>query len=142
MFSRRRIFWKRRWFLILVIALLCFGYLINQSTDLIKPNEESGKDAEVNKIVGETPSNEKSIQTVTDEKEETNIEKNEPYYLIKEENRVISIYYIDENGEKTFVRNTDINYDLLSNTDQSLFSNGIIKKSVEELEELLQDFGS
>ncbi len=141
MFSRRRVFWKRRWFLIVVIGLLCVGYLVNQSTDFLKPNEDTDKEAEVNKVVGETPSNEESVQTVTEE-EESNIEKSEPYYLIKEENRVISIYYIDENGEKTFVRNTDINYDLLSNTDQSLFSNGIIKKSVEELEELLQDFGS
>ena len=99
MFSRRRVFWKRRWFLIVVIGLLCVGYLVNQSTDFLKPNEDTDKEAEVNKVVGETPSNEESVQTVTEE-EESNIEKSEPYYLIKEENQVISIYYIDESGEK------------------------------------------
>lgn len=143
MFSQKKSIWKRRWFVIAVIGLLSLGYWVNQSADVLTPSDESNKETGINRAVDDDPINEvdQTTQSITDESEDTDNERNEPYYLIKEEDDVISIFYC-ENGEETFIRNTDIAYSLLSETDQSLFSQGVIKNTEEELEELLQDFGS
>ena len=60
-------------------------------------------------------------------------------------NQVISgekIYYYDNEGKESLVRETDIAFSLLSVTDQTLFRKGVIRHSPEELDELLQDFES
>ena len=67
---------------------------------------------------------------------------NDGYYLVKEVDGIIKVFYYDEQGKETLVRETDIAFSLLSTSDQSLFQKGIIKHSTEELDELLQDFES
>lgn len=66
----------------------------------------------------------------------------EGYFLLKAEQGVIRIYRCNEQGEETFLRETNIAYPTLSQADQELFTYGIVKHSEEELNELLQDFES
>lgn len=145
MFSQKKSFWRKRWFVIVIIGLLGFGYWVNQSSDtLIYPdgsNQETGVNKQVNED-SEENMNENLSATDIDAAEAKNPVNTTSFYLIKEVDRVISIYYYDESGEETFIRTTDIAFSLLSEADQSLFSEGIIKNTEEELEELLQDFES
>lgn len=63
-------------------------------------------------------------------------------YLITATNEKIVIYFIDEFGAKQFIQQTDIPYELLSETDQEMFQKGISLNSLTEVFELLQDFES
>lgn len=145
MFSQRKSFWRKRWFVFVIIGLIGFGYWINQSAfNPIQPedsNKETGINTPVDQNTPETGEGE-PVQTITNNPDDQETEKSKPFYLIKELDQVISIYYYDEKGEENFVRHTDIAFSLLSEADQALFSEGIIKYTEEELEELLQDFGS
>lgn len=65
-----------------------------------------------------------------------------PYYMVLEENGIISVYYYDKNGNISKYKDTEITYSLLNETDQLSFSEGIMVKTKEALMELLQDFES
>ncbi len=64
------------------------------------------------------------------------------YYLIKEDNGVISVYKSDDSGHLSLVKTTEISLDYLSSGDQELFKYGIKKNTMDEVNELLQDFES
>jgi hypothetical protein len=64
------------------------------------------------------------------------------YYLVKDVDGIIRIFYYNEEGKESLIRETDIAFSLLSVADQALFQKGVIKHSSEELDELLQDFES
>ena len=66
----------------------------------------------------------------------------EAYYLLKEAEGQIELYYYDENGKEKFIRMTDIPFSLISNSDQELFRQGVVVKSESELDSILQDFES
>lgn len=66
----------------------------------------------------------------------------EPYYLIKESGGKVYVFEFDETGEKKMVQETGINFDLLRETDQELFKNGVVKYDMNEVLEILQDFES
>lgn len=65
-----------------------------------------------------------------------------PYYLLKEDGGYIKLYSVDESGEMQLLRTTDIAFSLLSETDQKLFEQGIIKQTKDELIDLLENFES
>ena len=130
MFSQRKSFWKKGWFVFIIIGLLGLGYFLNQTPDDSENLKQSNPGYQQAGI--DTP-----VDNPSDKEE-----RDDPYYIVKELDQVISIYYCNEKGEEIFLRNTDIAYSLLSETDQALFSKGIIKHTEEELDELLQDFGS
>lgn len=96
--------------------------------------------------VGEV--NEKYIliyKTITDSIDKTNTaqtEKTTPYYLLKADKEKINIYYYDENGHEKFLKETGIVFKLLSESDQRLFENGIKKETIEQVNELLENFDS
>ncbi len=69
-------------------------------------------------------------------------QKDKGYYLVKEVNGMIKIFYYNEEGKETLIRETDIAFSLLSVADQTLFRKGVIRHTPEELDELLQDFES
>ncbi len=66
----------------------------------------------------------------------------EPYYLIKETEGKIYIYEFNEKGEQKMVQETNIVFNLLSESDQALFKDGIVKYDMEEVTEIMQDFES
>ena len=86
--------------------------------------------------------------TGSDESESTSevvnpgVNDRDSFYLIKKVNESIEVYYYEGEGEPAFIKSTDIEFSLLSNEDQKKFSNGIIAETEEELNEILQDFGS
>ncbi len=141
MFSQRKNFLKNRWFALVVIGLLGLGYYINQEKVPAQapdnPNRETGISQRID--TGDTFGAEHDGE---DDVEFDKFADTESYYLIKEDAGIISIYLCNEKGEQSFLSKTDIAFDLLGEVDQSLFTKGIIKTSKEELEELLQDFGS
>ncbi len=66
----------------------------------------------------------------------------EPYYLIKENEGKIYIYEFDETGEQKMIQETNIHFELLSETDQEFFKDGIVKYDMDSVHEILQDFES
>ncbi|MDD2218134.1 MAG: hypothetical protein PHW03_05160 [Eubacteriales bacterium] len=64
------------------------------------------------------------------------------YYLLKEEEGRVELYYFDEEGEKNLIRTTDIPFTLISEQDQIQFSNGIKIENEVDLDNILQDFES
>lgn len=139
MFNQRKRFFQSRWFLFTVILLLGVGYWINRSVDPFDQTVPDEQSTETNQPIGDDPIAQENT-SITGNNEISN--EQTPYYLIKEENGSISIYYCGETGENSFIRHADIDYSLLSQGDQALFTEGISAKSIEELQEILQDFGS
>lgn len=67
---------------------------------------------------------------------------NKAYYLVKEVDGLVRIFHYDTNGNEEMIRATDIEFSLISEEDQTLFSRGIVRYTKDELNELLQDFES
>lgn len=64
------------------------------------------------------------------------------YYLLQEDGGYIKLYIVDETGEQQLVRTTDISFSLLSETDQTLFEQGVVKETEDELSDFLENFES
>ena len=160
MFSQRKSFLKGKLFYIILLALFAFGIWVNQapidkdSPDDVKADKkypvtsddalnqgDNGSYDIMDNIIGndnlDTPNT-----TGTDVETNPDESVNEGYYLVKEVDGVIMIFYYDEKGKESLVRETDIAFSLLSIADQALFQKGVIKHSSDELDELLQDFES
>lgn len=172
MFSQRKSFLKGKLFYVILVGLFAFGIWLNQppvdpespedvSTDSSYPASSEGAVNLGNKnnydildnIIGkgnirsqaEQPDSNTNTETNTDFNTEggnISAETKQGYYLVKEIDGVINIFYYDEQGKEKLIRKTDIAFSLLSVGDQELFQKGIIKKNEEELNELLQDFES
>lgn len=134
MFSKRRSFWRGKWYFLLIVGLLGLGYWFNEGFTKEKTN--LGPDTST--AVRQPSSN----GTIEKDKTREEKENSERFYKIIEENGLIKIYYCDDSGRQDFVKNTEISFSMLSETDQDLFRKGVIIKSKEELDELLQDFES
>lgn len=166
MFSQKKSFFKGKLFYMILIGLFIFGYWLNQSSMVLDlPNDVStdsdypagtsavkDKDTKsadnydiMDNIVGgaNLPTNE-AIGKVEESDAENETEENavKSYYLVKEIDGLVNIFYYDEQGKETLIRATDIAFSLLSEADQALFKKGVIKHSLDELDELLQDFES
>lgn len=157
MFSQRKRFYQRKSFYgIVLVALLAFGFWINYEPNPIDKNSDEGQQPIVstgeeiplsgneqnqgNKTFPDS-SLDSPLSQGENNLEDSNIPKG-PGYLIKEDGGFIKIYSIDEFGNHQLVQTTDISFSLLSEGDQELFRTGIVKKTQEELLELLQDFES
>jgi hypothetical protein len=146
MFSQRKSFWKRRWFILTIIAVLGAGYWFSQA-DRFPPDANPPDGGTINQKVDsevETPNNTRLDPSEDVVASPPNPDNPEPenFFLIKEVNDIIEIYYYKGEGEPIFIKNADIAFPLLSEGDQAMFSEGIIVETEEELDELLQDFGS
>ena len=64
------------------------------------------------------------------------------YYLVKNVDGQIKVFFMDEGEDPVELETTEIIYDLLSTADQKLFDEGFKVKNQEELAVLLQDFES
>lgn len=143
MFNQRKRFFQNRWFLFALLLLVGIGFWVNQAN-----NHQDTETSPVETAQTNEPSEENQGTTngslVNPDSLNTQVttDAQTPYFLVRVENGTISIYFCNENGDQTFVRHTDIEYALLSQTDQALFQKGIIAKNEEDLLELLQDFGS
>lgn len=164
MFSQRKSFMKGKLFYLILIGLFAFGYWVNQtpvspispenvktgtnySVEKQKPNKSSNQEQDSYDILDNMiTGSQGAIGEMTDNKEPavSDPDDRDPqgYYLIKEVDGLIKIFYYDKGGKEKLIRTTDIAFSLLSTNDQFLFQKGIMKQTEEELEELLQDFES
>ncbi len=167
MFNQRRGFFRGKLFYIIILALFGFGLWLNQAPAMQNsPNEvNAGTDypsasgdavAQGNNGSGTSGGSYDIMdsiigngQTVTPAGAETEQAAGDPakpedigYYLVKEVDGIIKVFYYDEEGNESLIRETDIAFSLLSTADQRLFQKGVIKHTPEELDELLQDFES
>ncbi|MDO4553220.1 MAG: hypothetical protein Q4C22_06755 [Bacillota bacterium] len=163
MFRERRSYRGRRWILPVVAALILgFGYWINQGTNegLLPGAEEAAEETASpgTSAPGSSATGQGGISLPTDESRqeaedgETGHEEEgsgggpsesgERYYLLRESENVVRLYYCDEEGQESYVRDTEIAFSLLSGEDQELFSQGLLIRTKAELDELLQDFES
>ena len=160
MFNQRRSFFKGKLFYIILLALFGFGIWLNtpaNTKDSGEVNADTGYKAASDSGIRQGSSDPYDImdniidknQAATPSGTETTVDKgtavdaaNTGYYLVKEINGIIMIFYYNEEGKESFIRETNIAFSLLSISDQQLFKEGIIKHTPEELDELLQDFES
>lgn len=160
MFSQKKSFFKGKIFYVLLLGLLVFGYWINQAPETTPEADgistggkasattqgglSTGGDVDIlDSIIGGTTSK-GGLGADGDNTEATapGEEQSKGYYLVKEVGGVIKVFYYDEEGKEKLLRTTDIAFSLLSTVDQDLFQRGVIKHSIDELDELLQDFES
>lgn len=159
MFNQRKSFFKGKLFYIILLALFAFGIWLNQSpadlksSDDVKAGSEyPAETGDADKSGSENNDIMKNIIGKGSQATQGGVESSdiiatpEPanigYYLVKEIDGVIKVFYYDEEGKESLIRETDIAFSLLSVADQALFQKGVIKHTTEELDELLQDFES
>ena len=161
MFSQRKSFFKGKLFYVVLFALFAFGLWLNQAPidhdNRDDVNTDSNYSASTNGALNQGGSGSDNIMDNIIGSGNTaaqgGIENSGPvfvpvepentgYYLVKEIDGIIKIFFYDDDGTESLIRETDIAFSLLSTTDQSLFQKGVIKHTPEELDELLQDFES
>ena len=170
MFTQRKSIFKGKLFYIILLMLFAFGLWLNQpiaekspknvntgtdyteTTDNAVEQGDPGKSGDNGKqgdydILDNIIEKNQTVSTssgasVADDKPIPADPADKGYYLVKEVNGVIKIFYYDEEGKESLIRETDIAFSLLSVSDQTFFRKGVIRHSPEELDELLQDFES
>ncbi|HML37322.1 MAG TPA: hypothetical protein PKA19_07885, partial [Bacillota bacterium] len=150
MFSQRKSFFKGKLFYIILLALFGFGIWLNQAPmeknapdevntyekglaatdDAVDAGKSGGYNDILDNIIWKSPTTVSpggagtTAGAVVPEEPAVN---QEGYYLVKEVNGIIKIFYYDKEGKESLVRNTDIAFSLLSIADQKLFQKGVIK---------------
>ncbi len=160
MFSQRKSFFKGKLFYVVLFALFAFGLWLNQApmdpdntNDVNTDSNYSATNGALNQGVSGSDNIMDNIIGGRNKATQGGIEnagtvlvplepENTGYYLVKEIDGIIKIFFYDDDGKESLIRETDIAFSLLSITDQSLFQKGVIKHTPEELDELLQDFES
>lgn len=66
----------------------------------------------------------------------------ESYYLVKNDNNIVRVYYYDSEGKHIEIEQTNIVYETLSESDQKRLDEGIKLSSREQLNKLLMDYES
>ncbi len=161
MFTQRKSFFKGKLFYIILLVLFAFGLWLNQpiadkspkdiiadtdypeTTDKAIGQGNTGNYDILDNIIDKNQPVSTSIGAAAADDKTGPAEQNDKgYYLVKEINGVIKIFYYSEEGKESLLRETDIAFSLLSVADQALFRKGVIRHTPEELDELLQDFES
>lgn len=137
--TRRKKLRNRIVFTVMGVFVLSFGIWLNYQGNA---DEQAAEDAIQKVEVKETEADE------TSESNDGNIEdgtdtKNLPEsYLIKEVEGVVKVFICDGEGNKELYLITSIPFDLLSESDQQLFIDGVTMETEEDLGEFLQNFDS
>ena len=119
------------------VFLLSFGIWLNYQAQ----PEDTAEDVVKNVQVKETQSD--SASKAADKNNERTCTESRPEtYLIKEVEGVVKVFVCDEDGNKELYLITSIPFDLLSESDQQLFIDGVEMKTEEDLGEFLQNFDS
>lgn len=158
MFSNQKNnFFKGKWFYgIIVLFLLAFGIWVNTDTESQKANtntkveqetQSAPKEPSVVDSLGQESSHEtketnEESEESTEESEKTSEEAQQSYYLIKEVEGVVKVFYCDEKGQETLHQITSIPFQLLSKEDQQMMSEGVRVETEEKLAGFLENFDS
>lgn len=157
MFNRKKRIYEKKSFYILIISslLIVLGIFAipwgdtkntdasNTAASTPVPEEENWWEDDEDEDYPEEDSGESTDKEYQNNNKLGELDKDQlPYYMVLEENGIISVYYYDKNGNISKYKDTEITYSLLNETDQLSFSEGIMVKTKEALMELLQDFES
>lgn len=157
MFSNQKNnFFKSKWFYgIIALALLAFGIWVNYDGKSEKANTpakveqdsqaqtQASESGVVDSLGQETP--EKINEKPTDESGQSldpSEEKQQSYYLVREVEGVVKVFYCDENGQESLQQITSIPFSLLSGEDQKMLTEGVHIDTESELASFLENFDS
>lgn len=137
--TRKKVLRNRIIYCAIGILIMAFGVWLNyQSDSRDSADEEAVRTAELKRADDEDGTGKKDSaseqQTGTSEEPQT--------YLIKEVDGVVKVFVCDEEGRKELYLITSIPFDLLSESDQQLFVDGVTMETEEDLGEFLQNFDS
>lgn len=158
MFSQQRRFYQKKLFYVmLTVCIFSFGLWMNHS---MKPEDSTAamKKETAAQAAAEKEAAQARMETNSRDTRESNdslrdedpaqddsipeLRAEPPYYFIQAQQGFVKVFYFNEDGQGELVRTTAISFSLLSDLDQDLLQDGIVKKSEEEMMELLQDFES
>ncbi len=149
MFSnQKKGFIKSKWFYgLLVLFLLAFGIWVNYDGNSQNVNTVTEVSEKTQNQTQESQPVVDSLDQETTEKESENEaaqteEKQQAYYLIKEVEDVVKVFYCDENGQEDLYQITTVPFQLLSTEDQQLLSEGVRVEDENELADFLENFDS
>ncbi len=149
MFSnQKKRFIKSKWFYgLLVLFLLAFGIWVNYDGNSQNVNTVTEVSEKTQNQTQESQPVVDSLDQETTEKESENEaaqteEKQQTYYLIKEVEDVVKVFYCDENGQEDLYQITTVPFQLLSTEDQQLLSEGVRVEDENELADFLENFDS
>ena len=149
MFSnQKKGFIKSKWFYgLLVLFLLAFGIWVNYDGNSQNVNTVTEVSEKTQNRTQESQPVVDSLDQETTEKESENEaaqteEKQQTYYLIKEVEDVVKVFYCDENGQEDLYQITTVPFQLLSTEDQQLLSEGVRVEDENELADFLENFDS
>ena len=136
---RRKKLRNRVLYLAIAAIVLVFGLWINFYDNKKVPDEDAVKTIEADTQeqsgdIKETAEKETGKGTDTEEVPET--------YLIKEVDGVVKVFLCDSEDNKELYLITSIPYDLLSESDQQMFSDGVELETEDDLGAFLQNFDS
>ena len=136
---RRKKLRNRVLYLAIAAIVLVFGLWINFYENKKVPDEDAVKTIEADTQeqsgdIKETAEKETGKGTDTEEVPET--------YLIKEVDGVVKVCLCDSEDNKELYLITSIPYDLLSESDQQMFSDGVELETEDDLGAFLQNFDS
>ena len=136
---RRKKLRNRVLYLAIAAIVLVFGLWINFYENKKVPDEDAVKTIEADTQeqsgdIKETAEKETGKGTDTEEVPET--------YLIKEVDGVVKVFLCDSEDNKELYLITSIPYDLLSEIDQQMFSDGVELETEDDLGAFLQNFDS
>lgn len=139
MFSQKKKFpwgWTAVIIVLIAIGILLLMSVFTEESNSPKDNIEPSytTDSEM----------EGTAQTIGPSMEQPEEEKSnsESYYLVKNDNNIIKVYFYDTQGKCTLLEETNIMYEILSEVDQSRFDTGVKLSSREELNKLIMDYES
>ncbi|MBC6679200.1 BofC C-terminal domain-containing protein [Zhenpiania hominis] len=149
MFSnQKKGFIKSKWFYgLLILFLLAFGIWVNYDGNSQNVNTVTEVSEKTQNQTQESQPVVDSLDQETTEKESENEaaqteEKQQTYYLIKEVEDVVKVFYCDENGQEDLYQITTVPFQLLSTEDQQLLSEGVRVEDENELADFLENFDS
>ena len=149
MFSnQKKGFIKSKWFYgLLVLFLMAFGIWVNYDGNSQNVNTVTEVSEKTQNQTQESQPVVDSLDQETTEKESENEaaqteEKQQAYYLIKEVEDVVKVFYCDENGQEDLYQITTVPFQLLSTEDQQLLSEGVRVEDENELADFLENFDS
>lgn len=162
MFSQKKSFLKEKMFFLLIVGLLVGGYWMNKGGESASkqevqpgvelstqrettiPSHQADKQQPAELPPGKPEEKGQSVppDSLNDTSSALAPSTEKPYYLVRNDDGIIKIYYCEDEKSDQFIRATDINYSLLRESDQNMFDKGVIRKTKDGLSELLQDFES
>ena len=140
--------WKKVFLSIGIITILIVGIEIFNLSQKKESEDNNIVKNEVNILSSEFVNDdcvnewEDYSKTVEEEIKETSSVLNDEnrHYILRAENEVVNIYYLNEDDEEILYKVTDVSIKYLSDEDRAELKKGIEVVGIEKMNQLLEDF--